>query len=68
MDDDFHVFKNNLQKNSIIMPDRKPHGLENLKNRYAYHTNSLIGITESDEIFLVRLPIIKTKSHELLDY
>ncbi|MBN2087113.1 histidine kinase [Candidatus Peregrinibacteria bacterium] len=68
MEDDFIVLKNNIQKKNIIIPDRKPHGLENLKNRYAYHTNSLIGITESDEIFLVRLPIIKSKSHELLDY
>ncbi|MCD4768959.1 MAG: histidine kinase [Bacteroidales bacterium] len=68
IEDDFIVLKNNIQKKNIIIPDRKPHGLENLKKRYAYHTDSLIGITESDELFLVRLPIIKTKSHELLDY
>lgn len=64
----FIIIKNKLQKKSIIMPDRKPHGLENLRNRYAYHTNSAISITESDEIFIVKLPIIETNSHALLDY
>jgi len=64
----FIVLKNNIQKKNIIIPDRKPHGLENLKNRYGYLTDSLIEVIESDEIFLVRLPIIKTKNHELLDY
>lgn len=68
MENDFIVLKNNIQKKNIILPDRKPHGLDNLRNRYAYHTDSLIDITESDEFFNVRLPIIKTHSHELLDY
>jgi len=67
IEDDFILLKNNIQKKNIIMPDRKPHGLENLKNRYTYHTDLLIEITESDEFFTVRLPVIKTKSHELLD-
>jgi len=67
MEDDFIVLKNNIQKKNIIMPDRKPHGLENLRNRYTYHTDLLIEITESDEFFTVKLPIIKTKSYELLD-
>lgn len=60
MEDDFIVLKNNIQKKNIIMPDRKPYGLENLRNRYAYHTNSSIEINESDEYFMVSLPIIKT--------
>lgn len=67
MENDFIVLKNNIQKKNIIMPDRKPHGLENLRNRYTYHTDLLIDITESDEFFTVSLPIIKTKSNELLD-
>jgi len=60
MEDDFIVLKNNNQKKNIIMPDRKPHGLENLKNRYTYHTDLLIEIAESDEFFTVKLPILKT--------
>ncbi len=63
----FIVVTNNIQKKNIIMPDRKPHGLENLRNRYTYHTDLLIEITESDEFFTVRLPVIKTKSHEVLN-
>ena len=66
--DNFIVIKNNIQKKNIIMPDRKPHGLENLRNRYTYHSDLSIEITESDDFFTVRLPIIKTKSNELLDY
>lgn len=68
IEDGFIVIKNNIQKKNIIMPDRKPHGLENLRNRYTYHTDLSMEITESDEFFIVKLPIIKTKSHELLDY
>lgn len=67
IENDFIVLKNNNQKKNIIMPERKPHGLDNLRNRYKYHTDLLIKITESDEFFTVRLPIIKTKSHELFD-
>jgi sensor histidine kinase YesM len=63
----FIVLKNNIQKKIVIIPERKPHGLENLKNRYAYLTDSPIEITENDGVFLVKLPIIKTKSYELLD-
>jgi len=59
MENDFIVVKNNIQKKNIIMPDRKPHGLENLRNRYTYHTDLLIEITESDEFFTVSLPKIK---------
>lgn len=68
IENDFIVLKNNIQKKNIIIPDRKPHGLENLRNRYTYHTGLLIEISESDEFFTVSLPIIKNKSHELLDY
>ncbi len=60
MEEGFVVIKNNIQKKNIIMPERKPHGLENLRNRYAFHTDSLIEIKESDEFFIVRLPIINT--------
>ena len=67
IEDDFIVVKNNIQKKNIIMPDRKPHGLKNLRNRYTYHSYLPIEITESDDFFTVMLPIIKTKSHELFD-
>jgi sensor histidine kinase YesM len=66
--DDFIVVRNNIQKKNIVMPDRKPHGLENLKNRYTYHTDVLIEIRDSNDFFTVSLPVIKTKSHELLDH
>jgi len=68
IEEGFIVLKNNIQKKTIIIPDKEPHGLDNLKNRYAYLTDSLVEITESDEVFLVKLPIIKSKNHELLDY
>jgi sensor histidine kinase YesM len=67
IEDNFIVSKNNIQKKNIIMPDRKPHGLENLRNRYTYHSDLSIEITESDDFFTIRLPIIKTKSHEVFD-
>lgn len=67
IENDFLVVKNNIQKKNIVIPDRKPHGLENLKNRYAYLTNSVIDIRESGGYFFVRLPIIRIKKHELLD-
>jgi hypothetical protein len=67
IEDNFIVVKNNIQKKNIIMPDRKPYGLENLRNRYTYHSDLPIEITESDDFFIVRLPIIKTKSHEVFD-
>ena len=59
IEDGFIFLKNNIQKKNIIVPDRKPHGLENLKNRYAYLSNLAIEITESDEFFHVKLSIIK---------
>ncbi len=67
IEDNFIVLKNNIQKKNIIMPDRKPYGLENLRNRYTYHCDLPIEITESDDFFTVSLPIIKTKSHEVFD-
>ncbi|MFC0878846.1 sensor histidine kinase [Saccharicrinis sp. FJH2] len=67
IEDNFIVVKNNIQKKNIIMPDRKPHGLENLRNRFTYHSDLPIEITESDDFFTVRLPIIKTRGHEVFD-
>ncbi len=65
---DFIVLRNNIQKKNIIVPDRQPHGLENLRNRYTYHAGLFIEVAASDDFFTVRLPVIKTKNHELPDY
>jgi hypothetical protein len=68
IDENFISLQNNIQKKSTIISEKEPHGLENLKKRYEYLTDSLMEITESDDVFLVKLPIIKAKSHELPDY
>jgi len=68
IDENFISLQNNIQKKSTIISEKQPYGLENLKKRYEYLTDSMMEITESDSVFLVKLPIIKAKSNELLDY
>lgn len=58
--EEFLFLRNNMQAKNTIISDKKPQGLENLKKRYAYLSNSAIEIIKSENEFLVRLPIIKT--------
>ena len=59
IDDDQIIVKNNIQKKKSIIAQKEPMGLENLKHRYAYLSNSLMEIVKSDKEFIVKLPIIK---------
>lgn len=58
--DGFVLLKNNIQTKTTIVSDKKPQGLENLKQRYAYLSESSMEIIESYDEFIVKLPIIKS--------
>ncbi len=60
IEDDFIVLKNNIQIKSTIVSEKKPQGLENLKNRYAYLSHIPIEIIKSGSNFIVKLPIIES--------
>jgi sensor histidine kinase YesM len=59
IEDGFVMLKNNIQTKTTIISGKKPQGLENLKKRYEYLSNSPIEIIETDKEFIVKLPIIK---------
>ena len=59
IEDGFVLLKNNIQTKTIIASDKKPQGLENLKNRYEYLTDSPVEIIKSENEFIVKLPIIE---------
>jgi sensor histidine kinase YesM len=58
--DGFVLLKNNIQTKTTIVSNKKPQGLENLKKRYAYLSESSMEIIKSDSEFIVKLPIIKS--------
>jgi len=67
--DEHHIIvKNNIQKKNIIISKKELLGLENLKHRYEFLSNLSTEVIESDNEFIVRLPIIKPEKHELLNY
>ncbi len=51
------VVKNNLQIKSQVMSSTKV-GLENIKNRYSFFTNLSVDIIQSEESFIVLIPLI----------
>lgn len=55
----FVVVKNNLQKKNTICSGKEPLGMENLKKRYTYLSNAPVEVIESDNTFIVKLPIIE---------
>ena len=59
IEDGFVILKNNIQTKTTITSDKKPQGLENLKKRYAYLSDTPIEIIKSDSEFIVKLPIIE---------
>jgi len=61
IENDFIMVKNNIQKKKTIVSDNKPLGLDNLKKRYAYLSDTPIEIIKSDSEFIVKLPIIETE-------
>ncbi len=54
------VIENNLQKKEILS-DRKGVGLENIVNRYAILTKRNVKISESENSFKVKIPILTKK-------
>jgi hypothetical protein len=59
IEDGFVILKNNNQEKTTIVSDKKPQGLENLKKRYAYLSDSPVEIIKSEKEFIVKLPIIE---------
>ncbi len=68
LEKDFISVRNNLQKKKTVISSNEPLGLENLKKRYVYLSDSSIEIIKSDSEFLVKLPIIETERNELPNY
>jgi two-component system, LytTR family, sensor kinase len=57
-DNDFIIIKNNLQ------PKKQPNptsgiGLQNIQNRYSFLSNHAIEISETEDEFVVKLPLLK---------
>jgi LytS/YehU family sensor histidine kinase len=57
--DGFICVENNLQKKTMISETGAGLGLENIKSRYKFLTDEEVFISEADEKFLVKLPLIK---------
>ena len=58
--DEHHIIvKNNIQRKNTIIAKKEALGLKNLKNRYEYLSNSSIEVINSDQEFIVKLPIIQ---------
>lgn len=55
----FVMVQNNLQTKKTIPSGKVPIGLENLKRRYAYLSEKLVGVIETEDMFIVKLPIVK---------
>jgi two-component system LytT family sensor kinase len=58
VDDKSLCVRNNLQRKPQVIRSTKI-GLQNIKNRYAYFTKEQVSIQETDEYFMVCLPLIK---------
>lgn len=54
------IVSNNLQKKKTVIAKNEPLGLENLKKRYSYLSNSSVEIISSGKDFIVKLPIIES--------
>ena len=61
-DDSYIVVKNNLQKKTIPIEASSGMGLANIRSRYEFLTQSAVEIRETDDEFIVKLPLIKNAS------
>jgi sensor histidine kinase YesM len=61
IDENTIIVKNNIQKKNTIISKKEPLGLENLKHRYVYLSDSTIEVIESKKEFKVKLPIIENE-------
>jgi hypothetical protein len=55
------MVRNNSQKKKTLISNNEPVGLDNLKKRYAYISDSSMEIIKSDSEFIVKLPIIEAE-------
>jgi len=53
------IVSNNFQEKKTVIAKNEPLGLENLKKRYAYLSDSSIEVIPSKNDFIVKLPIIE---------
>lgn len=61
---DWFVIKNNLQAKNLLQPSSGK-GLNNIKERYAALTNRKIEIEQSENEFIVKLPILTENSSSM---
>ena len=61
VEEGFVVVKNNIQKKKTLISKNEPLGLENLKRRYAYLSDSSMEVIKSENEFIVKLPVIEQK-------
>lgn len=61
-DHGFIVVTNNIQRKRVINNGMLPLGLENIKKRYAYLSNVRVEVIESENEFIVKLPVIEGQS------
>lgn len=54
------VVENNLQKKSVLREDSPGIGLDNIRKRYAFLSDRPIEVNQTEKLFSVRLPILKT--------
>lgn len=52
------VVENNLQKKSVLTEESSGLGLENIRKRYEFLSDTKVKITKTDSIFKVEIPII----------
>jgi hypothetical protein len=61
IENNFIMVRNNSQKKKTLISNNEPVGLDNLKKRYAYISDSSMEIIKSDSEFIVKLPIIEAE-------
>ncbi len=61
VEEGFVVVKNSIQKKKSVISKNEPMGLENLKRRYAYLSDSSMEVIISENEFIVKLPVIEQK-------
>jgi LytS/YehU family sensor histidine kinase len=55
------VIENNLQKKSVLREDSVGIGLDNIRKRYGFLSNLPIEVSQTEKLFSVKLPILKTE-------
>ena len=57
---DYLVVENNFQKKPVLKEDSPGIGLENIRKRYAFLSALPIEVDQTEKLFTVKLPILKT--------